>query len=169
MGGATRRRAPVSWTLEDTHEVEAPAERVWQVICDLPRYSEWNPFVVRCASTLVVGDPIDMRVRVLPFWAQPQRERVLEHRPGRRLCYEIEALPLGALASRRCHDVTPLGDSRSRYVSRFELSGWLSPWIARLLGGRLRAGFSAMSAALCARAQALDGSPEPSDARVPGG
>ncbi len=148
--------------LEHSHEVEAPAARVWQVVCDLPRYPEWNPFVVRCVSTLAIGDPIDMRVRVLPFWAQPQRERVLEHDPGRHLCYGIGPTPLGALASRRCHDVVPLAPARSRYVSHFELSGWLSPLVALLLGGRLRAGFSAMSAALCARAEALRATaPEP--------
>lgn len=141
--------------------VEAPAERVWQVICDLPRYPEWNPFVVRCTSTLAVGDPIDMRVRVFPFWAQPQRERILEHRPGRHLCYGIGPSLLDALASRRCHHVTTLDARRSRYVSRFELSGWLSPWVARMLGRRLEAGFAAMSAALCARAEALGASPEP--------
>ena len=57
-------------------EVAAPADRVWQVVCDLARYPEWNPFVVRCASSLVVGEPIEMRVRLFSSWAQPQRERI---------------------------------------------------------------------------------------------
>jgi len=125
------------------------------VITDLPRYPEWNPFVVACRSTLAPGSPIVMRVRVLPFVAQPQTETIFEHVPGRRLSYGLAGLPLGALASRRSHEVESLADDRARYVSRFELSGWLAPLVQTLLGGRLTAGFTAMSRALVARAEVL--------------
>jgi hypothetical protein len=136
--------------------VRAPASRVWEVITDVDHYPEWNPFVVQCVSTLAVGDPIAMRARVLPFLAQPQREWILEHEPGRRLCYGIASMPLGALASRRCHEVSAEGSSHARYVSHFELSGWLAPVVAVLLGRSLRRGFTAMSTALVARAEGLD-------------
>jgi hypothetical protein len=141
------------FVIEHAHEIDAPAERVWRVIVELDRYPEWNPFVVACRSSLEVGAPIEMRVRVFPFFAQPQREQVFVHVPGRRLCYGLPRQPLGALASRRCHEVEPLAASRSRYLSRFELSGWLAPVVRGLLGGRLRAGFTAMSAAIAARAE----------------
>jgi hypothetical protein len=128
---------------------------VWSVIVDLDRYPEWNPFVVACRSTLAVGAPIAMRVRVLPWLAQPQREEVFEHGPGRLLRYGIRPLPLGALASSRSHAVEAVGVDRTRYASLFELSGWLAPVVEALLGGRLRAGFGDMTAALVARAEAL--------------
>ena len=31
-------------------EIDAPAERVWQVVGDCGRYSDWNPFIVRAAG-----------------------------------------------------------------------------------------------------------------------
>jgi hypothetical protein len=138
-----------------TLDVAAPAEAVWRVVTDLARYPEWNPFVVACRSTLEPGTPIAMRVRVLPFVAQPQRETIFEHVPGRRLRYGIHPLPLGALASSRAHDVEALGPERSRYVSSFALDGWLAPLVAALLGRRLERGFAAMSAAIKARAEAV--------------
>ncbi|MCC6849616.1 MAG: SRPBCC domain-containing protein [Deltaproteobacteria bacterium] len=141
--------------ITQTLVVAAPAATVWRVLTDLDRYPEWNPFVVACRSTLEPGAPIAMRVRVLPFVAQPQRETIFEHAPGRRLRYGIPPLPLGALASDRSHVVEPVGDARSRYVSRFELCGWLAPVVAAFLGGRLERGFAAMSAAIKARAEAL--------------
>ena len=143
------------FVIEHVHEIEAPAERVWQVIVELDRYPEWNPFVVACRSTLAVGAPIEMRVRVFPFFAQPQREQIFEHVPGRRLCYGLPGRPLGALASRRCHELEPLSPARSRYRSRFELSGRLAPLVRLLLGARLRAGFAAMSAGIRTRAETL--------------
>lgn len=141
--------------IEHTFEVAAPAETVWDVVTDLDRYPEWNPFVVACRSTLAPGAPIVMRVRVLPFVAQPQRETIFEHVPGRRLSYGLAPLPLGMLASSRSHEVTPLGPERARYASHFELRGWLAPLVQGLLGRRLAAGFTAMSGALAARAEAL--------------
>ncbi len=138
-----------------TFDVAAPAATVWSVVTDLDRYPEWNPFVVACRSTLAIGSPIVMRVRVLPFVAQPQRETIFEHEPGRLLRYGLAPLPLGALASSRAHEIAAVAEERARYVSRFALDGWLAPVVAGLLGRRLAAGFAAMSAALVARAEAL--------------
>ncbi len=136
-------------------DVAAPAPTVWEVVTDLPRYPEWNPFVVACRSTLEPGMPITMRVRVLPFLAQPQRETIVEHVPGRRLRYGIAPLPFGALASDRSHTVEATDETHSRYRSHFELGGWLAPVVAALCGRRLEQGFAAMSAAIKTRAEAL--------------
>ena len=141
--------------IDETREVRAPAAVVWQVITDFDRYPEWNPFVERCRSSLAPGDPIDMRVHVFEGFAQAQRETIFEHRPGERLVYGLAPARLGALASRRVHEVTPQGDDASRYRSHFVLSGWLSPLTGLLLGSRLERGFRAMTAALVARAEAL--------------
>lgn len=139
----------------ETLDVAAPAETVWRVVTDFPRYAEWNPFVVACRSTLEPGSTIEMRVRVLPFVAQPQRERVFEHVPGRRMRYGIDPMPLGALRSSRAHEVEAVGPDRSRYVSTFALDGWLAPVVATLFGARLERGFAAMSAGIKTRAEAL--------------
>ena len=140
--------------IEHRLRIDAPAHKVWQVISDLDRYPEWNPFVVACSSTLAVGDAIRMRVRIFPGLAQPQTERVLEHVPGRRLRYGIPGSALGALTSSRSHQVTALTPDRTEYASRFELDGWLAPLVSFLLGRRLAAGFESMSLALQARAEA---------------
>ena len=134
-------------------DIDAPPERVWEVITDLPRYGEWNPFVVACRSTLALGDPIEMRVKLFSAFAQPQRETILEHVPGKRLCYGLRPTPLGTLASRRCHEVWPLDAGRTRYGSRFELTGWLSPVVRALLSVQLTRGFRAMTEAIRLRAE----------------
>jgi hypothetical protein len=139
--------------IDQTLEIAAPAATVWAVITDLPRYPEWNPFVIGCRSTLKPGSPIVMRVRVFPGFAQSQRETIFEHDPGRFLSYGVGPMPLGMLTSRRSHEVTALGADRARYASRFALDGWLAPVVQVLLGRRLEAGFSAMSAAIKARAE----------------
>ncbi len=143
------------FVLRHALEIAAPTSLVWEVITDLPRYPEWNPFVVRAKSSLQVGKPISMRVRVLPLFAQPQREIILECLPEERLCYGIPGLPLGALRSRRYHEIRPDGTDRTHYGSHFELDGWLAPLTRALLAGRLEQGFAAMTQAIQQRAEEL--------------
>ena len=141
--------------IEVAREIAAPADVVWRVLTDLDHYDEWNPFVVTCRSTLVPGEPIVMRVRVLPWFAQPQAETVFEHVPGRRFSYGVDGGALAPIRSRRSHDVEALGPDRTRYTSRFALDGWAAPVVRTLLGNRLRHGFHAMTAAIGARSLAV--------------
>jgi hypothetical protein len=138
-----------------TCDIAAPAATVWNVIVDLPAYADWNPFVVGCDSTLVAGSPIVMRVRLFPSFTQTQRETVFEHVPLERLCYGLDGNTLRAVASRRCHELHALGPDRTRYVSDFQLSGWLSGVVRLLLGARLEHGFGAMTDAIRRRSEEI--------------
>ncbi len=48
----------MAFIIEKNLEINAPAEVVWEVITDLARYPEWNPFCVECSSTMQPGDPV---------------------------------------------------------------------------------------------------------------
>jgi hypothetical protein len=145
----------LSFVIDESLDIDAPSELVWEVITDLPRYGEWNPFVIGCKSSLVEGDPIDMRVQIFRQFAQPQREYIKSHVPGEKLCYGLPPQPLSSLTSMRCHEVEPLGEGRCRYRSHFELSGWLAPVVKTLGGGPLGRGFAGMTAAIKQRAEDL--------------
>jgi len=141
--------------IDEMLEVRAPAPLVWEVVTDLDRYGEWNPFVVACRSSLREGETIDMQVQLFPTFVQRQKETVLEHVAGQRLAYGVAGMPLGALRSRRVHEVTAAGPDATRYRSHFRLEGWLAPVVRLVLGSRLEGGFRAMSRALASRAELL--------------
>jgi len=143
-----------TFVFEENLSIAAPASVVWEVITDLDRYGEWNPFVTACSSSLQPGDPIDMTVHLMAK-PQKQREWVTEYVEGRRFAYRMKPVPMGALSSARWHDITPDGDNACRYQSHFELSGWMMPLVRGLLGSRLRAGFAGMNAAVKQRAESL--------------
>jgi len=145
----------VPFVIEEELNIAAPSNVVWEVITDLASYGQWNPFVVGCRSTLVVGNPIHMRVKIFSWFAQPQREVIQDHIPGQRLCYGLDGGRLGAVISRRCHDLESLDRGRTRYRSRFVLSGWMAPLTRFLLGARLRRGFHSMTAGIRTRAEQL--------------
>jgi hypothetical protein len=141
--------------LDESVEVEAPAESVWQLLVDLPRYGEWNPFVIAAESSLAPGDPIRMQVQLFDSFSQSQTETMVEFEPGRRFCYGLGPMPLGSLTSHRCHSVEALGEDRCRYTSHFELSGWVAVIVRALMGSRLERGFAANTAAVKERAEEL--------------
>ncbi|MEV5836184.1 SRPBCC domain-containing protein [Nocardia sp. NPDC052112] len=143
------------FVIDATVEIDAPAELVWQVITDLPRYGEWNPFCIECRSTLVPGEPIDMLVALSGPKPRRQREWMVSHTPGTELSYSMKPVPLGALHSLRSHHVTPLGADRTRYESHFELGGWLHPLVVATLGKNLQRGFAGMTEGIQKQAESL--------------
>ncbi|MQY22147.1 SRPBCC domain-containing protein [Nocardia macrotermitis] len=145
----------MAFVIEDTVRIDAPAEVVWQVLTDFPRYREWNPFCVSAESTLEPGAPITMRVRLLGSGERTQREWIRSVDPGTAFSYRMKPIPLGALHSLRSHTVTPVDATHCRYDSHFELGGWLLPVVTGLMGAALRRGFGAMTAAVADRATQL--------------
>lgn len=140
--------------IEKILEINAPADVVWDVITDVQRYPEWNPFTVKVETSFKPGEPIDMQVKLM---AKPQfqREWVTEFVPGKRFAYQMKPVPLNTLSSQRSHDVEAIGPGRTRYRSYFELKGWLHPVVVGLLGGKLEAGFAGMSEGIRKRAEEL--------------
>ncbi|WP_194834608.1 SRPBCC domain-containing protein [Nocardia sp. XZ_19_369] len=144
----------MAFVIDATVDIDAPAELVWQVITDFPRYGEWNPFVSECRSSLVPGEPIDMVVHLGPR-PRRQREWIRSHTPGHELSYSMKPVPLGTLNSFRSHTITPIDAERTRYESHFELNGWLRPVVVALLGKHLQRGFAGMTAGVKERAESL--------------
>ncbi|MAJ60090.1 MAG: hypothetical protein CBC48_08925 [bacterium TMED88] len=147
--------------IDESCEVRASAQVLWQVITDFDRYADWNPFVIACAADLREGQPIDMKVQLFKHFAQPQRETIFEVNPGVAFRYGLGPGRLGALSSLRSHEVQPRGSDQSLYRSHFRLTGWLAPLTKVWLGQRLEHGFRAMTQALVTQAEALPPPLEP--------
>lgn len=144
----------MSFIIDRTLEIDAPADVVWEVISDLPRYGEWNPFCIAVKSTLKPGDPIDMQVKLMSR-PQFQREFMIHCEPGQGFAYRMKPVPGGALSSHRSHAITAVDAQSSRYRSYFHMRGWLLPLVGGLLGRRLQAGFAGMNQGVKQRAERL--------------
>ena len=44
--------------------VEAPPERVWQVVSDLAAYAHWNPFIVRAGGEVALGSRLTVAAAI---------------------------------------------------------------------------------------------------------
>jgi len=137
-------------------EIDAPARVVWQVLTDLDRYGEWNPFCVRAESSLQVGTPI--RFWLTNFWDDTLSEGVeivCANEREKLLSWELlwaEDFPYSA---RRDQLLDALGPERCAYQSINAFYGDTGVHVMRFAGPWVKASFDATARALKARAEAL--------------
>ncbi|MCR9096479.1 MAG: SRPBCC domain-containing protein [bacterium] len=122
-------------------EIDAPIESVWQVLGDLDRYCDWNPFTPRADSGLSIGDPIWFRVRLFGDWTIPWRERVTRNAPHT-LGWELVLGHRRLLHAERVQVLTEVDPHRTHYMTEDRFSGWLAGLVLVLFGGSMGKGFA---------------------------
>ncbi len=133
-------------------EIAAPVERVREILGDLSAYPEWNPFTPRVESSLRVGDPVHLHVRLVGERLTHRVEYVTAVEP-RKLCWSMKMGGRFLLAAERCQVLTPLEDGRTRYVTEDRFRGVLTPFVMLLLGAAMQRGFDDCAQALKKRAE----------------
>ncbi len=139
-----------------TVEIDAPASVVWEILTDLPRYGEWNPFCIQAESTLELGAPIVMHLT--NFWNRDiaiNTEYVCANEPERLLSWKLDWATDWPYAARRDQVVTPLGPDRCAYQSINAFFGDTGTHVMRFAGPWVKAAFDNTANALKARAEAM--------------
>jgi len=139
--------------VRDAVVVEATREDAWDVLTDLGRYGEWNPYLVRASGRAVEG----ARVRFETAASSSIDAEVLIVRPLRKLEWESRVLAPGVLDHEQIFRVVPVDARRVRIVHEARWEGVLAP-LARIEDDR--EGLSAMIRALARRAAAYQSSSE---------
>ena len=134
-------------------EIDAPAERVWQVVSDFARYAGWNPFIVRAAGELRVGERLDITIAAPGMKPVSFRPRVLDVEPGRLIRWKGEFKLPGLFDGRHALIVDPLGGGRSRFTTHEDVTGILLPFAGKAMTAS-QPGFELMARAVKERAEA---------------
>ena len=135
-------------------EIDAPVERVWEVLTDFDRFPDWNPFIRRIRGNAQVGSRLDVFLGASGTRGMRFRPIVTKVVPNR------ELRRLGRLGLPRLFDgehifqIEPLGPTRARFIQRERFRGLLVPLMARSLNRDVRRGFEEMNHALQARVHA---------------
>ena len=141
-------------TLHTEVGILAPAERVWAILADLPRWSEWNPFVVSIEGELRVGAPLVARLQPPGGKAMVFKPRVVKLEAGRELRWLGTLVFPGLFDGEHGFRVVPETEGRCRFEQFESFSGLLAAPILWFVEAQTREGFVAMNCALKARAEA---------------
>jgi uncharacterized protein YndB with AHSA1/START domain len=152
-GLAERAASPSSVIFRQEVAIAAPAARIWDILVDLPRYAEWNPWLRRAEGDLVPGGVVWADV-LLGDRQMRAKHVVLTVEPGVRLCWRDAGWNAAFVYGQRCRTLRPLPDGTVLFRQEILLDGALSGIAERATGSALRTGLGAETAALKARAEA---------------
>jgi len=144
-------------TVSETVDIGAPAGIVWDILCDMPRYGEWNPFCVRAVSTLEMGAAVHMTLAnyAVPGTLVPNCEYICALEPGRLISWEMPYSAEWPYPARRDQIIEPTGDASCRYVSTDAFLGANGIHVHRFAGPWVKRAFDDSARALKARAEAF--------------
>jgi Regulator of chromosome condensation (RCC1) repeat len=140
--------APLHLLYRSEARIAAPAARVWEVLMDLPRYPDWNPYTIAMQSTLQIGDPMIMSVKMSESLTLEQTEYIRVLEPGHKVCWGIDTDSPEFNSGERCQWLEELPQGGTLYVTEDLIEGTANPLVTALFGDAVENGFDAVALAL---------------------
>ncbi len=134
-------------------EIQASAERVWQLLTDFANFPQWNPFMRRASGEIKVGARLEVYIQPSGTRGMTFKPTVLKAEPGRELRWLGRLLMPGLFDGEHILTIEPLEANRVRFVQREIFTGVLVPFFAHGLDTDTRRGFEEMNRALKAGAE----------------
>jgi len=134
-------------------KINAPAEKVWNVLSDFEAYPEWNPFVKYIKGTVAVNNKIETHIAPPGANAMTFKPRVLKFDTNKELRWLGHLLIPGLFDGEHIFELMANGNTTT-FVQREEFRGILIPLFKKMLDVNTRQGFEAMNKALKERAEA---------------
>ena len=142
-------------------EIEASAERVWQVLTDFPAFPDWNPFMPNAEGELKARATIKVRFKPPKGMGMTIKVTVLKAEPEQELRWAGRLLMPGLFDGEHVFSITAKDGGGVRFHQSETFRGILVPLFA-LMGmfTNTLQGFNDMNQALKARAEASEASAE---------
>ncbi len=109
-------------------EIQAPIEKVWGILTDLPKWIDWNSTVERTLGSVELGAKVTVFVKLNPGKAFPLR--VTELDAPHRMVW-ADGLPLGLFKGARVFELTAPTASSTVFSMREGYTGLLAGLIGK--------------------------------------
>jgi hypothetical protein len=137
-----------------TFAVEAPAERVWEVLTDFDRWAEWNPSVPSIEGEPRVGSTVALTLAMPGRPSAKVKAALTEVVPERRLVWDGTVGPKWLFAGHREFLIEPQPDGTVLFTHVEDVSGLLFPLFRAFMGGAIRRHHEGLNDAVKERAEA---------------
>lgn len=131
--------------------INAPAEKVWNILTDFKKFPEWNPMIVSIKGKQEVGAQLTVTLKngkststFQPRVVACEKDKAFEW---------LGHLPLGMFNGHHQFRIEKLSDTQVKLTHQEDFSGWLSGLIMKMIGEQTRQGFVSMNEALKKRAE----------------
>jgi hypothetical protein len=135
-------------------EIDAPAERVWELLTDFASYPQWNPFIRTISGQPITGQRLEVRIEPPGGRGMTFKPMVLNAEDNRELRWLGHLLVAGLFDGEHSLAIQPLDENRVRFIQREVFRGLLVALFASSLDTNTQRGFEEMNRALKERAEA---------------
>jgi hypothetical protein len=135
-------------------QIDAPAERVWELLTDFASYPQWNPFIRKISGQPASGERLEVRLAPPGGRGMTFKPKVLNAEPNHEFRWLGHLLVPGLFDGEHSFTIQPLEEKRVRFVQREVFKGVLVPLLGRSLETNTQRGFEEMNRALKERAEA---------------
>ena len=125
----------------DPIRINAPIDVVWNVLTDVEKYGQWNPFTQQVQTDFKIGSPAQLRVRMGPT-NMKITETVSAFEKPRLIAWSKAFGARRLLFALREQHLEPLDGSSCRYRNTDRLTGALAAIVFLCFGGYMRRGFN---------------------------
>jgi hypothetical protein len=151
--GPPRTPGPLSIVYHDEAVIAASVDRIWDILTDLPRYSEWNPWVVDAEGKVEHGEIVWVDV-ILNNNKMRAKHVVLTVNPKTDFCWRDAGWNSAFVYGQRCRTLTPQADGTVLFQVDLLLDGLFSKVADLTEGPSMRSGMANETLALKQRAEA---------------
>jgi hypothetical protein len=136
-----------------TFAVDAPAERVWEVLTDFDSYPEWNPSLPSIEGEPRVGSTVALTLAMPGRPSAKVNAKLTEVEPGRRLIWDGNVGSDRLFAGHREFLIDPRPDGSVLFTHVEDVSGLLFPIFRAFMGGAIQRHHERLNAALKERVE----------------
>ena len=122
-------------------QITAPADHVWDILTDVERYGEWNPFTPQARTDFRIGTPAHLLVR-MGSTRMRITEIVCAFEPTRLIAWKKAFGPSWLLLAVREQRLEPVNEGNCAYHNTDRLTGILAPIVFLCFGRYMRRGFN---------------------------
>ncbi|MFY0626131.1 MAG: SRPBCC domain-containing protein [Reichenbachiella sp.] len=133
--------------------INASTEKVWEILTDFDKYSEWNPFVKSITGKFEVG------CKLTATLVQPEskpmviKPNILRIKKNTEFAWLGHLLIPGIFDGEHMFEMEVMDNGKTRFIQRERFKGILIPILWKMLDTKTRKGFESMNLALKKQAE----------------
>ena len=139
--------------IETMIDIHAPVADIWRILTDLPRYTEWNPLVIRESGSLAVGKRLEVAVQLPGGRSMSFTPVLVALIPQKEIRWLGSFVIPGLFAGEHSFLLIPQSHGTTRFNHSEHFTGVLPSLMGNQWYKRVRQGFESMNHALKERAE----------------
>ncbi len=126
-------------------QIKATPDKIWQVLTDIDKFPQWNPFIKSIKGTLAAGQKITVRMEPLGASGMTFNPKVLKLDTGKEFRWLGHLIIPDIFDGEHIFEIIDNKDGTCLFIQRELFKGILVPFLKKMLDNNTKRGFELMN------------------------